>query len=482
VQEPRASILIVDDDPSLRELLDDLLRSQDYETFLAPSGREAIATLEAERIHLVLTDLKMPGMSGGRLVEECLKRWPSVPIVVLTAYGSIEDALELIRKGVYDYIPKPHKEKDLLLRIARALERERLTSEVTRLRQALARRERERIFGQDPAVQEALTKAEAVAATDYPVVLTGESGTGKELFARFIHASSPRRGGPFIPVNCGAIPRELFESELFGHVKGAFTGAITDRRGVFEEAQGGSLFLDEVSEIPPDQQVKLLRVLQEREVKRVGDSAIRHVDVRLVCASNRDLQAAVRERRLREDLYYRISVMPIRLPPLRERKGDLIALARHFLERECAAMDKEIAGFTPAAEQKILGYPWPGNVRELENRIKQALVMASGTQIDAADLLLEDSRLLGAGGPESSASPRPDAGGDDGTQALSFNESRRRFEKEYLVDVLRRNHGNATAAAKEAGKHRSEFYDLLKRHGIQPADFRAGAQSSPRDT
>jgi two-component system response regulator GlrR len=488
-----ASILLADDDESLRELLADLLASQGYRVVAVTNGREALEALGKERHQLLLTDLRMPGLGGEKLVEECLKRWPDLPIIVLTAYGTIEDALDLIRRGVYDYIAKPHKEKDLLLRIARALERERLTSEITRLQTIVDERlSAGRIIGEDPAVQEALTRSEAVAATDFPVVLLGESGTGKELFARFIHSKSPRRQGPFVPVNCGAVPRELFESELFGHARGAFTGAAADRRGLFEEAHGGTLFLDEIAEIPVDQQVKLLRVLQEGEVKRVGENAVRRVDVRVVSATNRDLTAAVREGRLREDLYYRISVMPIKLPPLRSRRGDLLPLAQHLLDRESAAMGKKVAGFTRAAAEKILAYPWPGNIRELENRIKQALVMAGGGLIDAGDLLLEEDALLEGGAPPARGGDAaglgraagPHASGADAEEAPgppahtefpTFNEARRKFEREYLVRILRRNRGNATAAAREAGKHRSEFYDLLKRHGLQPADFRAGA-------
>jgi two-component system response regulator GlrR len=467
VKTDGSSILIVDDDPSLRELLTDLLASQTYRPVAVANGREAVRALEEERFQLVLTDLRMPGMGGERLVEECLNRWPHLPLIVLTAYGSIEDALDLIRKGVYDYIPKPHKEKDLLLRIARALERERLTSEITRLRKVIEERERARIFTADPAVKEALSRAEAVAATDYPVVLLGESGTGKELFARFIHAKSARQGEPFVPVNCGAIPRELFESELFGHARGAFTGASASRPGLFEEAQGGTLFLDEVVEIPLDQQVKLLRVLQEGEIKRVGDSTVKKLDVRIICATNRDLSRQVREGRVREDLYYRINVMPIQLPPLRERREDLLPLAIHLLERESTSMGRILGGFTPSAEKKILDYPWPGNVRELENRIRQALILASGDRIDAQDLMLEDASLLQEKVPSSGGTETADG-------RRSLNEARRQFEKEYLTEVLRRNRGNATAASREAGKHRSEFYDLLKRHGIQPADFRPG--------
>src|SRR6266850_2263359 len=463
-----ASILLADDDPSLRELIADLLTTQGYRIVAVTNGREALEALEKERFHLLLTDLRMPSMGGGRLVEECLKRWPDLPLIVLTAYGSIEDALELIRKGVYDYIPKPHKEKDLLLRIARALERERLTSEITVLRKALVERRQDRILGDDPVVRQALERAEAVAATDFPVVLMGDSGTGKELFARFIHAHSLRRDAPFVAVNCGAIPRELFESEVFGYARGAFTGAQAERKGLFEEADGGTLFLDEISDIAQEHQVKLLRALQEGEIKRVGENTVRRVNVRIISASNRDLAVAVREGQIREDLYYRLNVMPIRLPPLRERRGDLLPLAQHLLERESAAMQKPMKGFSRAAAEKILEYPWPGNVRELENKIKQALVLASTGQIDASDLLLDDATLLKR--PAEEGKPEFDAS----SGFPSFNEARRRFEREYLVDVLTRSRGNATAAAREAGKHRSEFYDLIKRHGLQPADFRAG--------
>jgi len=478
-----ASILVVDDDPSLRELLVDLLNSQGYQTVAVVNGKEAIEALTRDRFHLLLTDLRMPVMGGGRLVEECLRRWPDLPLIVLTAYGSIEDALELIRRGVYDYIPKPHKEKDLLLRIARALERERLTTEIKELRDRLEDKRHERILGDDPVVRQALARAEAVAPTDFPVVLMGDSGTGKELFARFIHAHSTRRTAAFVAVNCGAIPRELFESEIFGYAKGAFTGAHNEKRGLFEEAEGGTLFLDEIVDIATEHQVKLLRALQEREIKRVGENAVRRVDVRIISASNRDLAASVREGRLREDLYYRLNVMPIRLPPLRERRGDLLPLAQHLLEREGAAMGRAMKGFSRGAAEKILAYPWPGNVRELENRIKQALVLASGEQIGAEDLLLEDESLVrrfdSAGAGEADRLGLTASGPAPSASFPSFNDARRSFEREYLVDVLRRNRGNATAAAKEAGKHRSEFYDLIKRHGLQPADFRGGNSGLP---
>ncbi|HET9481993.1 MAG TPA: sigma-54 dependent transcriptional regulator, partial [Candidatus Polarisedimenticolia bacterium] len=323
----------------------------------------------------------------------------------------------------------------------------------------------------------------AVAATDFPVVLMGESGTGKEVLARVTHRRSGRASAPFVPVNCGAIPRDLFESELFGHVKGAFTGASADRKGLFEEASSGTLFLDEVSEITPEHQVKLLRAIQEGEIKRVGDNLQRKVDVRILAATNRDLLAMVKAGQFREDLYYRVCVMPIVVPPLRDRQGDILPLAVHFLQRERAQTGKNVTGFSRSAMDKLLAYSWPGNIRELENKVKQSLILASGDLIEEDDILLDDrvapptiGRLLPtavahaqlaaetATAGASEAAPEP--------SGISLNDARKAFERRYLIGVLRKNRGNATMAAKEAGKHRSEFYYLLKKHGITPADFR----------
>lgn len=469
------SILIVDDDKDLRSILGDILADEGYQVSLAKSGEEALKRLSEQELNLLLTDLKMPGMGGHQLFKDCLKRWPHVPIIILTAHGSVDDALEMIREGAYDYIAKPYNTKDLLMRISRALQHEKLVVENRALRRQL-QLEKEYVFGDEPAVKEVLARVDAVAATDFTVVLIGESGTGKEVLAREIHRRSQRVDGSFVPVNCGAIPRELFESELFGHMRGSFTGASADRKGLFEEAHGGTLFLDEISEIVVEHQVKLLRAIQEGEIKRVGDNSQRKVSVRFISATNRDLLSMVKSGTFREDLYYRISVMPIIVPPLRKRPGDILPLAVHFLERGRAQTDKVVSGFSRAALDKLLAHSWPGNIRELENKVKQSLILAGGPQIEAEDLLLDDRAApeSPAGSPPAPPAPLP-AAPASAVASTTLNDARREFERRYLIGVLKRNRGNATMAAKEAGKHRSEFYYLLKKHGITPAEFREEA-------
>ncbi len=471
------SILIVDDDKDLRFILGDILSQEGYHVMLASSGEEALKRLEKEPINLLVTDMKMPGLSGLELFEQATRKWPHIPVVIMTAHGNVDEALQMIRQGAYDYIAKPYNTQDLLMRISRALEREQLVVENRALRKQL-QLSREHVFGDEPAVKEVLARVDAVAVTDFPVVLMGESGTGKEVLAREIHLRSGRSTGPFVPVNCGAIPRELFESELFGHMKGAFTGATADRKGLFEEASKGTLFLDEISEIAAEHQVKLLRAIQEQEVKRVGDNAQRTVDVRIIAATNRDLASMVQSGAFREDLYYRICVMPIRVPPLRERRGDILPLAVHFLERETVQTGRGIKGFTRSAMDKLLAYPWHGNIRELENKVKQALILAPGEMIDEDDLMLEDPVAGPAqhrSAPSGSAAPASDLEAAMG----SLTDARQQFERHYLIGILKRHRGNATSAAKEAGKHRSEFYYLLKKHGLTAADYREDLSTSP---
>ena len=473
----RKSILIVDDDKDLRSILGDILSDEGHQVLLADSAEKALERLKEHEPNLLLTDLKMPGMGGHRLFEDCSKRWPHIPVVILTAHGTVDEALEMIRQGAYDYIAKPYNTQDLLMRISRALEREQLMVENRALRLQLVEKEKEYIFGDEPAMKEVMARVDAVAGTDFPVVLMGESGTGKEVLARVIHRRSPRADGGFVPVNCGAIPRDLFESELFGHVKGSFTGATADRKGLFEEASGGTLFLDEISEISPEHQVKLLRVIQEGEVKRVGENNQRKVDVRIIAATNRDLLSIVKSGAFREDLYYRICVMPIVVPPLRERKGDILPLAIHFLERERLQSGKVPTGFTRSALDKVMSYSWPGNIRELENKVKQSLILASGELIEEDEILLHEQ--MGLPSPAETPSTSQDTPASRLTAEAkttasggTLNDARREFERRYLVGVLRKNRGNATMAAKEAGKHRSEFYYLLKKHGILPSEFR----------
>ena len=463
------SILIVDDDKDLRFILGDILSQEGYHVMLASSGEDALKRLEKEPINLLMTDMKMPGLSGHELFEQATRKWPHIPVMIMTAHGNVDEALQMIRKGAYDYIAKPYNTQDLLMRISRALEREQLVVENSALRKQL-QLSREHVFGDEPAVKDVLARVDAVAVTDFPVVLMGESGTGKEVLAREIHLRSGRSSGPFVPVNCGAIPRELFESELFGHMKGAFTGATADRKGLFEEATRGTLFLDEISEIAAEHQVKLLRAIQEQEVKRVGDNAQRTIDVRIIAATNRDLASMVQGGTFREDLYYRICVMPIRVPPLRERRGDILPLAVHFLERETAQTGRDIKGFTRSAMDKLLAYPWHGNIRELENKVKQAMILTPGEMIDEDDLMLEDS----VAGPttRAPAAISPGPANDPAAAMGTLTDARQQFERHYLIGILKRHRGNATSAAKEAGKHRSEFYYLLKKHGLTAADYR----------
>ena len=463
------SILIVDDDKDLRFILGDILSQEGYHVMLAASGEDALKRLEKEPINLLVTDMKMPGLSGHELFEQATRKWPHIPVMIMTAHGNVDEALQMIRQGAYDYIAKPYNTQDLLMRISRALEREQLVVENSALRKQL-QLSREHVFGDEPAVKDVLARVDAVAVTDFPVVLMGESGTGKEVLAREIHLRSARSSGPFVPVNCGAIPRELFESELFGHMKGAFTGATADRKGLFEEATRGTLFLDEISEIAAEHQVKLLRAIQEQEVKRVGDNAQRTIDVRIIAATNRDLASMVQGGTFREDLYYRICVMPIRVPPLRERRGDILPLAVHFLERETAQSGRGIKGFTRSAMDKLLAYPWHGNIRELENKVKQAMILAPGEMIDEDDLMLEDP--VAGPTPRASAAVSSGPANDPGAAMGTLTDARQQFERYYLIGILKRHRGNATSAAKEAGKHRSEFYYLLKKHGLTAADYR----------
>ncbi len=478
------SILIVDDDKDLRSILGDILADEGFRIALAESSEAALDRLESQEFNLLLTDLKMPGMDGHELFKECSRRWPNLPVVILTAHGTVDEALEMIRQGAYDYIAKPYNTQDLLMRISRALEREELMAENLALKKQLDIA-KEYVFGDEPAIQDVLARIDAVAATDFSVVLMGESGTGKEVLAREVHRRSGRASAPFVPVNCGAIPRELFESELFGHVKGAFTGASAERKGLFEEASSGTLFLDEISEIASEHQVKLLRAIQEGEIKRVGDNVQRKIDVRIIAATNRDLLAMTKTGTFREDLYYRISVMPIVVPPLRERKGDILPLAFHFLERGRLQTGRGVTGFSRGAIDKLLAYPWPGNIRELENKIKQSLIMCSGEVIGVDDLLLEERRPVPSHPGRSASGPPADGDGRGrrpesaahSAQRLTLGDARREFEKAYLVEVLRRTRGNASEAAREAGKHRSEFYTLLKKHGLAPADFREDSGS-----
>jgi two-component system, NtrC family, response regulator PilR len=382
-----ARILVVDDERSVREVLAIALRQEGYDVTLADSGEAALEALDAAAFDLVLTDLRMRRVDGLAVLRAVRERAPSAAVIMLTAFASTDSAVEAMKLGAYDYVTKPFKLDELRLTIASALERKQLREENQALRRQL-RRERglPGFVGRSRRMLEVFETIGKVADSPSNVMITGETGTGKELVAQAIHQESPRRDHPFVSVNCGAIPQNLMESELFGHVKGSFTGAVSDARGLFAAADGGTLFLDEITEIAPSVQVKLLRAIQERSVRRVGDTRDLRIDVRIIAASNRDLTAAMGEGVLREDLYYRLNVIPIHVSPLRERRDDIPLLVNHFIQKLRHETGKDVHGVSPDALARLEAHRWPGNVRELENVIERAVVLGSGPILDVEAL------------------------------------------------------------------------------------------------
>ncbi len=384
---PDTRVLVVDDERSMRELLAIMLRQAGHDVTAADGGEAAIKALKSDTFDLVITDLRMREVDGLAVLRAAKEQSPQTVVLVITAFASTETAVEAMKLGAYDYLTKPFKVDEIKLTIANALERKRLQDENQALKRQL-RRERgfENFLGKSPQMLDIFETIRKAADSVSTVLITGESGTGKELVARAIHEESPRRNGPFVSINCGAVPETLMESELFGHVKGAFTGAVANTVGLFSAAAGGTLFLDEVTEVPSSVQVKLLRAIQEREIRRVGDTRDIKVDVRLIAASNREVAKAVADGVLREDLFYRLNVIPIHLPPLRERREDIPLLVAHFVRRLSAELGRPVRSVTPEALAILETYRWPGNVRELENVIERALVLGSGDRLDAPGL------------------------------------------------------------------------------------------------
>jgi two-component system response regulator AtoC len=381
------NILVVDDELGLRHTLTLILQAEGHVVRSASDGASALERLAEEPADLIVSDVRMPGLDGLAFLERYQQTGGTALVLMMSAYGDDEAALEAIRRGAYDFIPKPFRADQVLLVVRKAIEREGLRREVAQLHDELvALRAPSGIVGRSPKIAQALTLADKVARHPSTALVTGESGTGKELIARHIHDASPRASRPFVAVNCAAIPEALLESELFGHAKGAFTGAIAERQGLFEEAHEGTLFLDELGDLPVPLQVKLLRALQEGEVRRVGDNASRSVDVRLVAATARDLESDVAEGRFRADLYYRVNVVRIHLPALRERAEDIPELVRHFVDRFNRRLGLHVTGVSAAAMRALVEYPWPGNVRELENVIERAMVLTDGSQVDVDQL------------------------------------------------------------------------------------------------
>ncbi len=449
-------ILIVDDDDSLRESLQMVLSAEGYETACAADAEAALRQLEIATPELVLCDLRMPGMDGLELLPQLVRRLPEATVILMSAYGTAELAIEAMKRGAYDYLAKPFAPSDLLLALRKARERERL-----RRANQLLRREVERASGEHPIVAasepmiEVLEVMERAAGFKATVLLTGESGTGKEVLARAIHSQSPRRGEAFVAVNCAAIPEALLESELFGHAKGAFTGADRARRGLFVEADGGTLFLDEVGELPNALQAKLLRVLQEEEVRPLGDSKSRSVDVRVLAATARDLEAEVAAGRFREDLFYRLNVVRLAVPPLRERPKDIPLLVDHFLAHFRDTLGKPVRGISDEALARLVAYRWPGNVRELENVIERAIILADTDRIGLSEL------------PQNVVAPLPGAAVEGRAADFSLRRARRIVEVEAIQRALRATGGNRTHAARLLEiSHRALLYKI-KEYGIR---------------
>jgi two-component system response regulator AtoC len=456
------NVLIVDDDGSMRHLLSVILADRGYESRAVASGEDALKELAVREYDLVLTDVRMPGMGGLELLARIQEAHPELMVIVMSAYGSHEAAIEAMKAGAYDYLPKPFRPDEVVLVLRKAEERERLQRENRRLRRELGGGlGLEQLVGPSEAMQAVLRQVRKLAPQRTTVLLTGESGTGKELVARALHDLSPRAASPFVAVNCGAIPGELIESELFGHVKGAFTDAVRNKKGLAAEADGGTLFLDEVGELPLPMQVKLLRFLQEEEVRPVGDTRSVKVDVRVVAASARDLGKAVAAGQFREDLYYRLDVVGIRLPPLRERPGDVEPLARHFLARLGGLRpDLPRLALSDGAREALLAWRWPGNVRELRHAMERAVVLADGPLVREEDL----PDAVRAGPP---LAPAPLEAGPDGS--LSVKKATRELEERLIRAALERTGGNRTRAAQLLDLSYRALLYKIKEYGLGDA-------------
>ncbi|MDP2604733.1 MAG: sigma-54 dependent transcriptional regulator [Deltaproteobacteria bacterium] len=444
-------ILVVDDEATQRELVCGYLKKQGFEVLAAPSAERALELLRQEPVELILTDQRMPNLSGLELLKAAQAINPETAVIVVTAYGNIETAVEAMKAGAADYLTKPLHLEELLHKIRRIREQCRLYEENRELREALQERHRiEGVIGESGQMLEVISLVGRVAPSEATVLIRGESGTGKELIAKAIHYASPRAARSLVRVNCAALPENLLESELFGHEKGAFTGAIAARKGRFELAEGGTLFLDEIGDLPPHLQAKLLRVLQEREFERVGSSQTVKVNVRILSATHRDLEALMRSGQFREDLYYRLNVVTILLPPLRERRQDLAALMDHFLKLFAAKNGKSIRGFSQEARQSLLRYDYPGNVRELENLIERAVVLSRGDVIGGGDLPLTLEASEEKSGHE--------------TQLTAAVEG---LERRMIKEALARSGGVQTRAAEDLGMTERALRYKLKKYGLQ---------------
>ena len=451
------SILVIEDKDGMRDMLAQTLEAEGYQVDVAPDGMVGASKAKEKRYDLVLTDLKLPKLSGLEVLTEIKDNDPEAVVVVMTAYGTVENAVEAMKIGAFDFLTKPFDTDHLTVLIKRALENRRLVAENILLREELAQNLGfDQVIGRSPAVQEVIKLVQKVAPSDTTVLFLGESGTGKELFARAIHNLSTRKHEPFVAINCAAIPHELLENELFGSEKGAYTGAVSRKMGKFEIAEGGTIFLDEVGDLDVALQAKLLRVLQEKKFERLGGTRVIEADVRVVAASNTDLKAAIEKKLFREDLFYRLSVFPITIPPLRERPEDIITLADHFILKYCREMKKKPRSLTNEAKRILEKYNWPGNVRELENTIERAIILCEGKKIKPEHLAvriptMEDIRL------------RSGAGLKDVGQYAQMEA-----EKKLIKRVLSETHGNKRKAAQILKIDYTTLFDKIKKYHIEP--------------
>ncbi|BEP44758.1 MULTISPECIES: sigma 54-interacting transcriptional regulator [Variovorax] len=453
-----ARLLVVDDDPDMLRLLSMRLSSAGYQVTAVTSAETALTQLEIEHPQLVLSDVRLPGRDGLQLFDEIRKRHPSLPVILLTAHGTIPDAVEATARGVFTYLTKPYDGRELLEKIAQALA---LGAPAATPSKAGDDSWRSEIVSRSNRMAELLAEARMVAKSDASVLLRGDSGAGKEMLARAIHKASARADKPFVAVNCGAIPEALLESELFGHMKGAFTDAHANHKGLFQQADGGTLLLDEIGDMPPALQVKLLRVLQERAVRPLGASQSIQVDVRIVSATHRDLDAAMEAGQFREDLYYRLNVVTLTLPPLSARREDIPLLANHFLQRLSTKYGKRLSGFAPEALKALTMAAWPGNVRQLYNVVEQVCALSSSPLIPLA--LVQRALRVPT------------------VEVQTYAEAKQRFERDYLVGLLKLTDGNVADAARLADRNRTEFYRLLQKHELTPGHFKADAVAGGGD-
>lgn len=450
-------ILVVDDEEDIRSLVARILNEQrGYEVLQAQTASEVIEMISVHDVSVILADMRMPEMNGLELLGRIKDKWPDKTVIIMTAYGSIENAVEAMKRGAYDYLTKPFQHDDLVLVIERAFERVRLLDDRRYFQSELQRCFGfSELIGHSRGMLKIYETIRNVSVTTVPVLIAGESGTGKELVARAIHFESKRRERRFVAINCAALPETILESELFGHVRGAFTGAIRDKKGLLEEADGGTLFLDEVGDISPQIQAKLLRILQDGEFRSIGDLKVRRVDFRTISATNKNIDDEVAKGRFREDLYYRLKVITIKMPPLRERTEDIPLLADHFMKKYSKKYGKNVTGISDSAMRRLVNNPWKGNVRELENAIARAVAVLNDTVIDESDLFSEECSII---------------------SHANFKAAKKKalldFYRTFITSALIRNNGNITKTAEECGMMRQSLQQLMKRCSINPGDFR----------